>query len=174
MAQGEGISLLLRAFIEFKEEKYKIAAKKAMDFMKLSIEKNGTCDYCKKDIYLKEFPNNPTVLNGWIFSIFGIIDYLKIYKEDIKTKEFYNTTINTLINVLPQYDIKYWSKYDINEKIASPFYHRLHIKLLKVLSELTEYEIFEEYAKTFEEYQNKKINKIRAFIKKAIQKLKEK
>lgn len=174
MAQGEGISLLLRAFIEFKDERYKISAKKAMEFMQISIEENGTTMYNGSNIYLQEFPNEPTVLNGWIFSIFGVIDYLKIYKDDVNVKKFYEITLKTLISVLPKYDIEYWSKYDIKKKIASPFYHKLHISLLRVMYELTEYKIFEEYANKFEKYSKLRTNRIKAFVIKAYQKIKEK
>ena len=174
MAQGEGISLLLRAFVEFKDIRFKEAAKKAMDFMQISIEKNGTTKYYESDIYLQEFPNKPTVLNGWIFSIFGIMDYMKIYKDDLKVREFYEKSLKTLIKVLPEYDINYWSKYDIKSKIASPFYHKLHINLLKVMYKLTGHEIFQDYANKFEEYSKKRLNRIKAFVIKAYQKIKEK
>ena len=41
MAQGEGASLLIRAYVQFKEEKYLSAAKKAIDFMLLSNTEGG-------------------------------------------------------------------------------------------------------------------------------------
>ncbi|UVV60083.1 D-glucuronyl C5-epimerase family protein [Bacteroides thetaiotaomicron] len=45
MAQGEGASLLIRAYVQFKEEKYLSAAKKAIDFMLLSNTEGGCTEY---------------------------------------------------------------------------------------------------------------------------------
>ena len=45
MCQSEAVSLLLRAYVELNEEKYFQAAKKAIDFMLLSLEQGGTTKY---------------------------------------------------------------------------------------------------------------------------------
>lgn len=174
MAQGEGASLLIRGYKQFGDQQYLEAAKKAIYFMVKKIEESGTTQYYNNEIYLKEFANEPVVLNGWIFSIFGLYDYLLVNKEEQKIKEIYNATIKTLIKELNQFDLKYWSKYDIKNKVASPFYHHLHIQLLRVLNDLTGEEIFEKFAKKFEFYEKNKIYKTKAFCIKAIQKIKEK
>ena len=173
MAQGEGASLLLRAFIESKNIKYKNCAYRAIKFMMINIENNGCTLYNEDDVILKEFPNKPAVLNGWIFSLFGLYDMLLV-ENNLEIKKYYDKTMNTLIKMLPKYDLKYWSKYDIDKKIASPFYHKLHIELLKVLYELNGNEIFIEYAKKFEKYQKNIVYKFIAFTKKAYQKIIEK
>jgi len=173
MAQGEGVSLLLRAYIKYNEVQYLEAAKKAIDFMINDYNEQGTAEFIGEDVYLKEFINEPVVLNGWIFSIFGIYDYLLICKDDNKIKEIYSKTISTLEKVLIKYDLKYWSRYDISKRIASPFYHNLHVELLKVLYDLTDNGIFKEYAEKFEGYSKNKLFMLRAFINKAIQKVRE-
>lgn len=174
MAQGEGCSLLLRAYDSFKDEKYLKASKRALDFMLLSVESGGCTEYKGNEIYLKEFPEKPIVLNGWIFSIFGIYDYLLIKNQDELIKKIYNKTVNTLIQNLENFDLGYWSKYDIESKIASPFYHKLHSPLLYVLEELTGEDKFKLYAEKFERYEKNKIYKTKAFIIKALQKVREK
>lgn len=173
MAQGEGISLLLRAYKEFDNEKYLLAAKSALNFMKKSVSDGGVTIYENEDLILKEYPTLPVVLNGWIFSIFGIYDYCLVEKEDIETKCFLQKTIKTLEKYLPAFDIGYWSKYDNDKKIASPFYHKLHTQLLMALYDLTDIEIFKEYSEKWEKCEKNKFNKIRAFIKKAYQKIRE-
>ena len=172
MAQGEGISLLLRAFQETHKKQYLDKATKAINFMKKDIKENGCTVYQREEIYLKEFPEKPLVLNGWIFSLFGIYDYFLLTKDD-NIKSFFDKNVKTLVCVLPQFDNGYWSKYDIEKKIASPFYHNLHVALLKVLCDLTGEKIFDEYSQKFDKYQKKKWNKIKAFLKKAIQKILE-
>lgn len=173
MTQGQGASLLLRGYIQYNDSKYLELAKKAIYFMIKPLEEDGTTKYSNDDVYLKEFPNEPVVLNGWIFSIFGLYDYLLVNPKDEKIKKIYNTTIKTLAKELNKFDLKYWSRYDIKNRIASPFYHHLHIQLLRVLKELTDDKIFEDFANKFENYEKNKIYKIKAFILKAIQKIKE-
>ena len=141
MAQGEGVSLLLRAYKKTNNKKYFDLAKNAIDFMLVDINNNGCTLYDNDDIFLKEYPNKPVVLNGWIFSLFGLYDYCLVSK-DKKTKDFLNKTINTLKKYMDKYDNGYWSMYDLGNKIASPFYHSLHIELLNALADLTDMEIF--------------------------------
>ncbi len=176
MAQGEGISLLLRGYIEFKEDKYFELAKKALQYMMKSVEENGTTEYKGNDVYLKECiqQGELVILNGWIFSLWGIYDYLKIDKDNKEIKEFYQRTILTLEKELCKFDNGYWSMYDMGEKIASPFYHNLHIQQLKVMYDITNRDIFKDYANRFEIYERKFLNRKRAFIVKASQKILEK
>ena len=77
MAQGEGISLLLRAFIVTGNDNYLKAAEMAKDFMLLPIEKGGTARYEGDNVFLYEYTYEPLILNGWIFSIWGLYDYCK-------------------------------------------------------------------------------------------------
>lgn len=172
MAQGEGISLLVRAYIEFKDNLILSKIQKAVEFLIIPIENNGTAIYDNNYVFFQEFTNKPTVLNGWIFTLFGLIDYLKI-NNDIKILNIYQKSLDTLENNLYNYDLGYWSKYDILDKIASPFYHKLHISLLSVLYDLTRRKTFFEYYKKWEKYQTKLSNRIRAFTRKAWQKIKE-
>lgn len=173
MAQGEAISLLARAYILDNNNQYLELIKNGMNFLTKSIKDGGVAEYCNKYIYLKEFVDRPVVLNGWIFAIFGIYDYLLLFPNDKNIEEFYKNTITTLINELPRYDLKYWSKYDLNKRIASPFYHNLHIAQLNVLYALTDNKTFNIYENKFKKYSNNIYYKIKAFLTKAIQKIME-
>lgn len=170
MAQGEATSLLIRAYEEFKEEKYFISARKSVNFMLKPIEDGGTTLYTSELVFLKEFTNRPVVLNGWIFSLFGIYDYLKV-DDDIRIKDIYIKSLNTLINNLHKFDNGYWSKYDIENMIASPFYHKLHIAQLQAMYDITQKEIFNEYAEKWQKYELNKFKKSKAFLFKAAQKI---
>ena len=172
MAQGEGISLLVRAYIEFKDELILKKIQKAIDLLILPIEEGGTTFYDNDQVFFQEFTDKPTVLNGWIFTLFGLLDYLKIVENE-KVLNIYQKSLDTLENSLRKFDIGYWSKYDILNMIASPFYHKLHISLLSVLYELTGRKMFFEYYKSWSCYQMKLSNRIRAFTYKAWQKIKE-
>jgi len=174
MAQGEGISLLLRGYIELKDERYLNKAKQAINFLMKPIENGGTTLYCNEDIYLKEYLDEPVVLNGWIFSLWGIYDYLKVDRENNEIKSFYQKTLNTLERNLIKFDKGYWSMYDMSKRIASPFYHELHVQQLKVMYDITGKEAFKQYAEKFEGYNTKFLYRKKAFFIKAIQKIMEK
>ena len=163
MAQGEGISLLLRAYLEFKDEKYISAVKKAVKFMLLPLEKGGTTKYDGNDVYFYECTEDPLILNGWIFSLWGVMDYCKFF-QDPEIKDILDRTLGTLKRRLPDFDIGYWSMYEDGMRICSPFYHKLHIAQLNVMYELTDSDIYKVYADKFLKYQNDGLNRKRAFV----------
>lgn len=174
MAQGEGASLLLRAYVLTNDSKYLSAAKKAVYFMIKDVNDGGTLLKIGDRIYLKEFTHKDVVYNGWIFSIWGLYDYLLLFGDDALIRNVYEQTVRTLSDSLRKMDNGYWSMYDMKNKIASPFYHDLHIAQLKVMAELSGDEEFLLYADKFKTYQSHRSNRIKAFVKKAWQKVTEK
>lgn len=173
MAQGEGASLLARAFKETKVELYRNRCKKAVDFMLLPLEKGGTTDYSGGQMILKEYPEKPAVLNGWMFSGFGIFDCWKItYDEDMMRA--WKRTVEEIERELPKFDALFWSYYDEGKKFASPFYHELHIELLKVYSKISDSQVMERYRAKWLQNKNSWFDAKRAFVFKAFQKLSEK
>ena len=175
MAQGEGASLLIRAYVQFKEEKYLSAAKKAIDFMLLSNTEGGCTEYSgEKNVLLLEYPHRKAVLNGFIFSWWGLYDYVLVTGEGGVYKKVLKESLDTLIGLLSQFRGSYWSVYDLEGRMASPFYHNLHIAQMQAMYELTGESIFDEYAKCWERQQKNPICKGLAFIKKSIQKILEK
>ncbi|MDD3158974.1 D-glucuronyl C5-epimerase family protein [Anaeromusa sp.] len=173
MAQGEGASLLVRAYQEIGDEEYLKAAKKAVDFMCLSVEDGGCAQYGNGKVWFKEYADKPVVLNGWIFSIWGLYDCLQATQEE-RYRLILLNAINTLAEELEKFDCHYWSKYDVGSTIASPFYHFLHIAQLKVMHELFGCMIFLAYANKWEKMQRSRLNCGRAVIRKAWQKIHEK
>lgn len=172
MAQGEAISLLVRAYIFFGDSIYKEVAEKAMDFMLKPVEKGGTTVYKNDRIYLYECTYMPCILNGWIFSAWGLLDYAKTF-NDAKIFKVWENTVRTMSISLPDFDNGYWSKYTMAKTIASPFYHKLHIAQLKVMYKLTGNNTFAEYAKIFTNYQNSFFCRKYAFFYKVWQKIME-
>ena len=172
MCQSEGVSVLLRAYIQTKEKNYYQAATKAIDFMLKKVEEGGTCLYTQEDIIFQEYVSdyNLSVLNGWIFSIFGLFDYTLVSDKQ-EYKEILNKTIHSMAKMLKQYDRKFWSNYDLKKTIASPAYHDLHIRQLQLLYELFEKEEFNVYANKWKKYQESKIKKILAMLIKLKQKV---
>lgn len=171
MCQGEGASLLLRAYKHTGEREYLDSAKKALDFMLLPLDEGGTTLYQGQEIILMEYTHLSPVLNGWIFALFGLYDMMLVSPEN-RYQNAYNGTVETLKQKISAFDNGYWSMYD-DRKIASPFYHKLHIAQLEALCLITEENIFYEYKQRFEGYRDRKFNSVKAFVVKAVQKIME-
>lgn len=173
MAQGEGASLLLRGFIQLGEKKYFEAAKKAIDYMITDVNEGGTTSYNGKEVIMLEYTHLPAVMNGWIFAIFGLYD-LTLVCDDKIYKETLEKTLDTLKEKLKEFNCGYWSLYDLEGKIASPFYHNLHIAQMEALYLITGDIIFDEYACKWRKQQKNIFKRNYAFLKKVIQKIIEK
>lgn len=172
MAQGEGISLLVRAYVMYKNESYLHAAERAADFLLKDRTEGGVCEHLNSQLFLYEFTYLPIVLNGWIFAAWGLFDIYKITQKKIYEDSLI-CTINTIASNLSLFDCKYWSKYNLAGNISSPFYHKLHIAQLKVLYMITGNRVFFEYAARWEKQLSNKLYFGYAFLKKCIQKIME-
>lgn len=174
MGQGEGASFLFRMAVLFDCSAYREAAFRAIDFMLLPMEKGGTALYDADSLFLEEYPQTPrrSVLNGWIFSAFGLYDAAIVKPE--RYADAFQKTVRTMADHLKDYDTGFWSFYDISGRIASPAYHDLHIALLEVMHELTGVECFSHMAERFRLCQENKLYHFRAVVMKIMQKLTEK
>lgn len=170
MAQGEAMSVLVRAWSITKEEKYLSAARRAADFMLKPVEEGGTSQYCGNELILLEYTHLPAVLNGWIFSLFGLYD-LCIEYDEAKYKDALNQTLDTLGKTIQKFDRGYWSNYDLDGHIASPFYHHLHVAQMNALAMITGNKIYNEYCSKWHGEDANKIKRIRATLVKGYQKI---
>lgn len=173
MAQGEGVSLLIRAYNETHDEKYMRSLKKAMVFMLKPFEKGGPTLYSENGVFLYECPKDPLILNGWIFSFWGLWDYCLTVPEDTDAKNVLDKTLKTMVKWLPKFDLCYWSMYEDGKRICSPFYHKLHVAQLNVMYDLTGQEAFKYYAERWDKFQHNWLYRKVAFVKKAVQKIME-
>lgn len=169
MAQGEGVSLLLRAYIHYHNEYYLTLAEKAIKLLLKPIKEGGTSLYNENELYLMEFMGYRCVLNGWIFALFSLYDYL-LLQNNSEIKEKYDLTIATLKDHINDYDNGYWTMYDNKNKIASPFYHKLHIAQLEALCLIDDCAVFENYKCKIMNYQKRILNRGKAFVVKVFQK----
>lgn len=172
MCQGEAASLMVRAYIQTGDMRYKIAAKKAIDFMLKPINQGGTSVYDGEEIHLLECTHASEILNGAIFAFFGLYDYCIIENNEryqiLKQKVF-----ETIVGSLCRYDRDYWSNYNIDGNISSPFYHRLHIAQLEALTLISSDLRIIQTLHHFERYQKNILYRCRAFIVKTLQKISE-
>lgn len=156
MAQGQIISVLLRAYQMTEDIEYYHAAEGALRAFHLpTLEEGVSCTDDEGLTFYEEYPSRPPchVLNGHIWALFGLYDYYRATSSQ-EALSLFNAGIDTLKRYLPRYDTGHWSAYDLLIKpgYAPVRYHRYHIELLKVLYEITDEDVFIEYVRRWSRY----------------------
>jgi heparosan-N-sulfate-glucuronate 5-epimerase len=185
LAQGQGISLLLRAQALTDEENYLGAAQRAFISLTKNISEGGVLfaekdpaenDLRENDLWIEEYVVNPPthILNGFIWALWGVFDYAQAC-SDVIADQLWHRGVQSLVANLGRYDTGYWSLYEQSgtrlKMLASPFYHRLHIVQLRVMAKLTGEVKFTEFAERWQRYENRHLNRTRALLEKSAFKL---
>jgi len=159
LAQGQGISVLVRAYSLTQNEKYLLAARHSLGAFKVPMKDGGVLSVDDdNDWWYEEYAcakSKPSgVLNGFIFALLGIYDF-HLMMGDKVSKQLFEEGISTLRNHLRDFDTNCPYKltyYDRQKHIVAFPYHLLHIKLVKILHDITGKEIFKIYQKKWERY----------------------
>ena len=178
LAQGQGISVLLRAYSLTQDEKYLAVAAKAFKSFEHGIDEPGGVTYVDADGYtwLEELIFEPPthVLNGFIWALWGVYDYYLLTKDE-KALGLFRECVRTLECKIAEYDIGFWSVYHLLptklKMVVSPYYQRLHIVQLQAMGRLTGKKIFNKYADRWEHYYSKWHFRYLAFVWKVLFKL---
>lgn len=176
MAQGEAISVLLRAYQLTEDKRYLDTAHAAWKSLKTPVSKGGVVSYFPdgKPV-IEEYPSSKfltAVLNGFIFGILGVYEFAAA-TNDNEAHQFYLRLIDSLKHNLERYDCGYWSYYDLKSplRLTSKAYHRLHIEQLNVLYEITGDEIFQTLRDRWRNYLYSSKCNVKWFLRKVNQKL---
>jgi heparosan-N-sulfate-glucuronate 5-epimerase len=177
LAQGQGISLLVRVYRKTGEDKYLEAAKKAFKAMVTPISGGGTL-FIDNDGYrwIEEYITEPVthIVNGFMWALWGVYDLWQLTRDE-DAQKLWRQGIRTLAENISVFDTGYWSLYDAAplkmKNPASSFYHRLHIVQLDVMWRLTGIEVFRDTCEKWKDYLNSRWNTRRALAEKAIFKL---
>ncbi|HZR56199.1 MAG TPA: D-glucuronyl C5-epimerase family protein [Terriglobales bacterium] len=177
LAQGQGISLLVRAHAETGDVRYREAADRAFQsFLKPITEGGITFTDERGDLWFEEYIVSPPthILNGFIWAAWAVYDYFLATGDEL-AQRFFRNSIETLRNNLHCYDAGFWSLYEDSgtrlPMLASPFYHQLHIVQLHVLHRITGEDIFQQYADKWERYAKSPSKRTRALCYKSAFKL---
>lgn len=164
LAQGQAISVLIRAFILTKDNKYLSAAHDGFNAFRYSgLQHEGGVVYRDKDnVWLEEviFSKPNHILNGLVWALWGVRDYAVFVKDDYAT-QLYMETEMTLSRILDRYDLGFWTCYDDISCIKGPimpvssYYQKLHTIQMLAMYQLTQKEIYyEKYKKWLSYYNN--------------------
>jgi hypothetical protein len=145
LAQGEAISFLVRAArVLDRSELFELAARTARPLLDLD---SPLVALTPEGPVLQEYPTEPPshVLNGWIFSLWGLYDLSRWGVSPDRTlteaAEAFVSGAAALAARIARYRTAVnWSLYDLYPhplpNVASPFYHRLHVEQLRRQQEL--------------------------------------
>ncbi len=191
LAQGSGLSLLVRAAEASGAFRYANAAHRAFESFLLDTSGGGViAQDAQGALWIEEYIVSPPshILNGFIWALWGVYDYAR-WSGSAEAHELFTACVNTLEEALPRYDTGRWSLYEIPPSLpasqpsrfapgrtgprmlASRYYHELHIVQLRVLERLTGNKTFGAYATRWQEYLDNPMNRARALIEKAAFKL---
>ena len=177
LAQGQGISLLVRAFSETKNQRYLRAANRAFaSFSQTTTQGGIACTDENGALWFEEYIVSPPthILNGFIWAVWGVYDYF-LATGDPSALHLFASAVKTLLANLEHYDLGFWSLYEQSgtalPMVASAFYHQLHIVQLQVMYRLTGERIFAGVAERWTEYLRSRLGRTRALCYKCAFKL---
>ena len=177
LAQGQGISVLVRAHRESDETRYIEAAQRAFVAFQRSIADGGVAFTDESgDLWFEEYIVSPPthILNGFIWALWGVYDYF-LATLDPRVRDLFDRGVRTLLHNLERYDLGFWSLYEQSgtrlPMVASPFYHQLHIVQLRVMHRITGEALFTEVADRWQKYMLRRVNRTRALCYKSAFKL---
>jgi heparosan-N-sulfate-glucuronate 5-epimerase len=177
LAQGQGISVLVRAYKQTGDTRYLDAAQRPLaSFFKPVTEGGVAFTDERGDVWFEEYVVSPPthILNGFIWAAWGLYDYF-LATQDHSAQELFARAVRTLAGSLDRYDLGFWSRYELSgtrlPMVASPFYHQLHIVQLRVMHRLTGEEKFLQVANRWEGYGRSRSKRTRALCYKSAFKL---
>jgi len=177
LAQGQGVSALVRAHHLAGDAAYLRAATQAFEAFARDLDAGGVRHVDDRGRWwLEEYVVWPPthILNGFLWSLWGVRDF-QLATRDGYAAELYERCLATVEACLPRYDLGYWSRYDLSPTaipmIASPFYHRLHIVQLQITHRLTARPGLLEYAERWAGFERNRWSRGRALAQKALFKL---
>ncbi len=182
LAQGQAVSVLIRAHILTGDERYLEAAKKgyrAFHFFAREHE-GGVLDEQDGFIWLEEYIVNPPnhVLNGFVWALWGVRDYA-VYFGDGHALNLWEECLKTVEANLKNYDLGFWTSYDwpqgrdknLPVMPSSLYYQRLHAVQAEAMYNLTREAIYRHFWKRWQESYNNRVYRALAVLWKCYFKL---
>jgi heparosan-N-sulfate-glucuronate 5-epimerase len=177
LAQGQGISLLVRVAQNTGRSEYLEAATRAFASFSKSVQEGGVVFTDERgDIWFEEYIVSPPthILNGFIWAAWGVYDFFLATKEKT-AQQLFDRAVETLRRNLDRYDLGFWSLYEQSgtrlPMVASSFYHQLHVMQLRLMYRLTGDDVFSQYADRWAAYARSRTKRTRALCYKGAFKL---
>ncbi|MGB6985525.1 MAG: D-glucuronyl C5-epimerase family protein [Candidatus Aquilonibacter sp.] len=159
MAQGEAISLLLRAYQETGHAMFLDRAVDASVPLTVDVRDGGVLWRTGDDLFFEGVAGTvPShILCGWICALWGLLELSRTTDLD-RIAELYRQSLATLEKYLPCYDSGTWSYDNLLatptgfRRFATLQRHLLHVAQLNVLLSMTKNELFSVVAERWRRY----------------------
>ncbi len=159
MAQGEAISVLLRAEHLAPGNGFGDAAERAAMPFDYEIERGGVVWRRGDDVFFEEIANEhaPHVLNGCIFALWGIWE-LRARTGSTWLDPLIEASTATLRRWLDRFDTGWWTLYSLlhsangRPHLATLKYHQFHVAQMRVLGAMFGDRVFEGAADRWAQY----------------------
>ncbi len=174
MAQGEGISILVRAWKLSQDLAYLSQAQKGLKPLLIPLGQGGVRSALPDGSpFLEEYPTDPPshVLNGFMYTLIGLVDLWRV-SEELVAPVGLDDLLDSLDKNIGLWDFGFWSLYDLGHlhaalpQVASMRYHNLHISQLTFLGKFMHRQGLLEAAHRWQEYARSPWNRWRAFFQK--------
>ena len=171
MAQGEAISVLLRAHALEPANNYGDAALRAVRPFFIHCGSGGVAWRSGPDLFFEEVANQhaPHILNGCIFALWGVWELWR-RSEDHRLERIISNCVDTLRKWLPRFDTGWWTCYSLlhsggdQRHVATLKYHQFHIAQMRVLARMFDQSCFEEAAARWADYIERPTCRIRVLL----------
>ena len=177
LAQGNGLSLLVRAAQASSDPAFAASAHGAYQSFQRSVSEGGVLiEDDRGHVWIEEYLVDPPshILNGFIWALWGVYDYAR-WTGLPEAKALWTACLRTLEARLDDFDTGWWSLYEspagAARMLASRYYHTLHITQLRILHRLSGIDTFAARAGRFEGYLHNRRYRLKAFAGKALFKL---
>ena len=174
MTQGQGASVLVRAFAETSQAEYLKGAIQAVEVLCRDENANGLCARVNGGLMPQEYPKPVRhVLNGAITAFFGLHD-VAVITENRNLLAARDEILESFARILPQYDAGYWSWYSLSPKrLGAPHYHDIHIDQLTALLSISGDDRFRHYADLFSRYREHAYSRFLFSANRTIQRMRD-
>lgn len=137
LTQGNGISVLLRAYQLTSEQTFLEVACRAVRTFELDILDGGvSAPVGEEGVFFEEVAVYPAAhtLNGFIFALFGLYDYVAL-TGDTHIEKLIERSLATMHDLFNEFDVGFWTCSDLlHRQLASPSHLALQATLLETLS----------------------------------------
>lgn len=172
MDQGMALSVFSRAYLVSKDRKWIDAGSRALRFLQTPYPHGPSSNLGDLDsslaqrTFFLEYPTQPHsyTLNGYMFTLLGLYDWAAITKTQ-QAEQLFIDGVDTLVRVLPYYDIGTFSAYDLSyithsklpylqprKPHIAPRYHAIHIAQLRALHSVSKREELKSTAERWQRY----------------------
>jgi hypothetical protein len=175
LAQGQGLSVLARAYLLAPDPRLLAAGDAALQFLLRPLAQGGVRDDLRtldptlaRHLFLQEWPATPPnyTLNGFMWTGLGLYDWsvlgLGIGRHAASHDAaglYFSCSVQTIVRVLPYYDAGGFSTYNLSLVLGmseipriAPYYHAIHLGLLQAYYSITARGEFREIERRWADY----------------------